>query len=115
MQQARARQVVDAETKRLNALSAQLGRLCQPKPKSGKLDVPVEIYEQWKKAGEPRKILLSTLIAANGDKDPARKTAEQKPPNLPYDMWAGSLQEEDRVTAANVQEENHDCGGWVLL
>ena len=69
MQQAPACQAVDAETKRLNALSAQLGRLCTPKPKSGKLDVPQEIYEQWKKAGEPRKLLLSTLIAANGDKE----------------------------------------------
>ena len=80
VQQAGPRQAVDAETKRLNALSAQLGRLCQPKAKSGKLDVPVAIYEQWKQAGEPRKLLLSTLIAANGDKEPHRTTCPNTKP-----------------------------------
>ena len=51
-------QALSAETRRLNALSAQLARICQPKPKSGKLEVSEEVFEQWKKGGKPRNLLL---------------------------------------------------------
>ena len=40
-----------------------------------KLEVSEEVFEQWKKGGKPRNLLLQGLIAANGDKDnPASQT-----------------------------------------
>ena len=55
--------------KRLNAYKAQLGRICCPKPASGKLEVNPEIYAQWKKGGAARDALLEILVANKGDKE----------------------------------------------
>ena len=65
-------QALDAETKKLYALSATLRRVCTPKPSSGKLEVSQEVYKQWKQNGEPRKALLKVLMNAGGDKDQFR-------------------------------------------
>ena len=63
------RQAICDETKKMNAMSAALRRLCSPKPSSGKLEVSAEIYKQWKQGGTQRKALLSVFENAGGDKD----------------------------------------------
>lgn len=56
------------ETRRANALSATLRRLCTPKALSGKLEVSTEIYKQWSAGGSQRKALLDILAKYGGDK-----------------------------------------------
>ena len=56
------------ETKRANALSATLRRLCTPKALSGRLEVSTEIHKQWAAGGSQRKALLEILAKTNGDK-----------------------------------------------
>ena len=65
-------QALDAETKKLYAMSATLRRVCTPKPSSGKLEVSQEVYKQWKQNGEPRRALLKVLMNAGGNKDQIR-------------------------------------------
>ena len=50
-------------------MEAALGRICQPKRSSGKLEVSQEVYRQWKAGGLQRKMLLQTLINCGGDKE----------------------------------------------
>lgn len=52
----------------LAAKEARLRRLCEQKP-SGKIKVPLEIHEMWKKGGVSREELLGMLEDAGWDKD----------------------------------------------
>lgn len=61
-------QEITAETRRMQALSAMLRRLCQPKESSGRLEVSPEIHKQWAAGGDQRKALLDILIKTNGNK-----------------------------------------------
>ncbi|CAE7246231.1 unnamed protein product, partial [Symbiodinium sp. CCMP2456] len=56
------------DEKRVAALDAGLRRVCTPKAKTGKLEVAPEIYQQWKKGGMERKLLLDQFIAAGANK-----------------------------------------------
>ena len=47
----------------------RLRRLCERKP-SGKLNVPEQVHEEWKKGGHSRQQLLEMLENAGWDKDP---------------------------------------------
>lgn len=58
------------EQKTPGALHAALGRICKPKPASGKLEVSPEIHKQWAAGGKSRKALLDILVKYNGDKEP---------------------------------------------
>ena len=58
------------EQKSTGALHAALGRICKPKPGSGKLEVSPEIHKQWAAGGKSRKALLEILVKFNGDKEP---------------------------------------------
>ena len=59
----------DLAAKKQAAMDASLRRICTPKPSSGKLEVSMEIYRQWKAGGAQRKCLLDTLVKAGGNKD----------------------------------------------
>ena len=61
--------VQDLAAKKQAAMDASLRRICTPKPSSGKLEVSMEIYRQWKAGGAQRKCLLDTLVKAGGNKD----------------------------------------------
>ena len=61
-------QEITAETRRMQALSAMLRRLCRPKESSGRLEVSPEIHKQWAAGGDQRKALLDILIKTNGNK-----------------------------------------------
>ena len=50
-------------------MEAKLRRYCLHKPKSGRLDVPVDVHKQFNKGGAARKELLQILIKAEGKKD----------------------------------------------
>ena len=56
------------EQKKWNALGAKLKRICNPKPASGKLDVPPEIYAQWSRGGAERNQLVKLLASSEGKK-----------------------------------------------
>ena len=62
-------QVRSDEEKRAASLDAGLRRVCTPKKSSGKLDVAPEVYQQWKRGGNARKMLLQHFIAAGANKD----------------------------------------------
>ena len=59
----------DLAAKKQAAMDASLRRICTPKPSSGKLEISMEIYRQWKAGGAQRKCLLDTLVKAGGNKD----------------------------------------------
>lgn len=58
----------------LAAKEARLRRLCEQKP-SGKIKVPLEIHEMWKKGGVSREELLGMLEDAGWDKDSVDRVA----------------------------------------
>ncbi|CAL1129748.1 unnamed protein product [Cladocopium goreaui] len=66
----------DLAAKKQAAMDASLRRICTPKPSSGKLEVSMEIYRQWKAGGAQRKCLLDTLVKAGGNKDVFKKQLE---------------------------------------
>ena len=43
--------------------------MCSPKLRSGKLDVPANIAEQFKNGGLPRWALIAEFMKLGGDKD----------------------------------------------
>ena len=47
---------------------AALGRMCKPKARSGKIDLPDEIVKQFKAGGQARSQLIHEFMAANKDK-----------------------------------------------
>ena len=51
----------------LKKMDAKLRRLCQYK-RGGRLDVPEWVYQEWRKGGGARKVLLKDLVEADGDK-----------------------------------------------
>ncbi|CAE7903870.1 unnamed protein product, partial [Symbiodinium necroappetens] len=64
------------EEKRAASLDAGLRRVCTPKRSSGKLEVAPEVYQQWRKGGLERKLLLQQFIAAGANKDAFIKRIE---------------------------------------
>ena len=62
-------QDVSEETRRMNAMTAGLRRVCTPKPASGKLEVSADIHKQWLQGGKARKALLDIFIKNNADKE----------------------------------------------
>ena len=46
-----------------------LRRMCTPKAKSGKIEVSLEVRNQWLKGGSSRKHLISILVSMQGNKD----------------------------------------------
>ncbi|CAE7409072.1 unnamed protein product, partial [Symbiodinium microadriaticum] len=64
------------EEKRAASLDAGLRRVCTPKKSSGKLDVAPEVYQQWKRGGADRKLLLEQFVLAGANKDAFIKRIE---------------------------------------
>lgn len=72
---AKTKKASTAEDKSTASMTSALRRICSPKPASGKLEVSMEIYRQWKAGGSQRKCLLDTL-KCNGDKEAFKKHVE---------------------------------------
>ncbi|CAE7197744.1 unnamed protein product [Symbiodinium sp. KB8] len=81
------------EEKKAAALDAGLRRICTPKAKTGKLDVAPEVYQQWKKGGTERKLLLEHFIQAGADKDAFIKRIEHIRTKSRRDKYQKKLKE----------------------
>ena len=51
------------------AAAASLRRICMPKARSGRLDVPKDIHQKFIEGGPARKELLSMLMSVGGNKE----------------------------------------------
>ena len=48
---------------------AKIGRLVAPKSRSGKVEAPLAVLEEWRAGGARRTALVQQFMKANGDKD----------------------------------------------
>ena len=52
------------------AMDAKLRRMNQPKGKTGAIEVPDWVHQEWLKGGAARKVLVQSMIECKGDKVP---------------------------------------------
>lgn len=68
---------VASQAKSSGAIDQLLRRICTPKPQSGQLEVPKEIYKMFLAKGPQRKQLKATLISCGGEKAGQTKPKDQ--------------------------------------
>ena len=83
----------------------RLRRLCERKP-SGKLNVPLEVHEMWRRGGVELEALLVALEEANFNKDTAclnvsfSEKTQPQPQSTPLGVFPLEDQEDQREVEA---------------